>query len=342
MNTTVNGSSASTPLKSTAEIIGKTAAFCLFYVISLVGNSSIAFIVYKTKAMRKPVNYFIVNMAVSDLLFSTVLFPRLIMKLYVDSWPISGSAGEALCKLSYLLPTISIFVSVQSLVLMAVDRFGAVVFPLRSPLINSKLCFFFVLVTWVVAMAINSPYLFAFRLVEYREKLACKRRWNEAFGESSSEANYFLGRYVVLFYIPLVLITILYTIIVFKLKSQKFPSEQPAANAVEKRAKRNRNVLKLAIAIVLAFTVCWIPASILILLKFFEWGRHLPSGVSLYWYIALLMADANCAINPLICVIFSSNYRQGVKRLLNCFGVAWCKTSLPVELRAHNQEFQLT
>ena len=292
--------------------------------------------------MRKPVNYFIVNIAVSDLLFSTVLFPRLTTKLYVDSWPIGSSTGEALCKLSYFLPTISSFVSVQSLVLMAVDRFGAVVFPLRSPLINSKLCFFFVLVTWVVAMAINSPYLFAFRLVEYREKLACKRRWNEAFGESSSEANYFLGRYVVLFYIPLVLITILYTIIVFKLKSQKFPSEQPAANAVEKRAKRNRNVLKLAIAIVLGFTVCWIPASILILLKFFEWGRHLPSGVSLYWYIALIMADANCAINPLICVIFSSNYRQGVKRLLNCFGVAWCKTSLPVELRAHNQEFQLT
>ena len=317
MNATMNGSSLSTPLKPTAEIIGKTAAFCLLLVISLVGNSSIAFIVYKTKAMRKPVNYFIVNMAVSDLLFSIVLLPRLTTKLYVDSWPISGSAGEALCKLSYFLPVISSFVSVQSLILMAVDRFGAVVFPLRSPLISSKLCFFFVLVTWVVAMAINSPYLFAFRLVEYQEKLACKRRWKEAFGGSSSEANYFLGRYVVLFYIPLVLITILYTIIVFKLKSQKFPSEQ-SADVVEKRAKRNRNVLKLAIAIVTGFAVCWIPASILILLKFFEWDGRLPSGISSYWYIALLMADANCAINPLICFIFSSNYRQGVKRLLNC------------------------
>lgn len=317
MNTTMNGSSLSTPLKPTAEIIGKTAAFCLLLVISLVGNSSIAFIVYKTQAMRKPVNYFIVNMAVSDLLFSIALLPRLTTKLYVHSWPISGSTGEALCKLSYFLPTISIFVSVQSLILMAVDRFGAVVFPLRSPIISSKLCFFFVLVTWVVAMAINSPYLFAFRLVEYQERLACKRRWKEAFGGTSSEANYFLGRYVVLFYIPLVLITILYTIIVFKLKSQKFPSEQPA-DAVEMRAKRNRKVLKLAIAIVSGFTVCWIPASILILLKFFEWDRGLPSGISSYWYIALFIADANCAINPLICFIFSSNYRQGVKRLLNC------------------------
>ena len=317
MNTTVNGSSLSTPLKPTAEIIGKTAAFCLLLVISLVRNSSIAFIVYKTQAMRKPINYFIVNMALSDLLFSIVLLPRLTTGLYVDSWPISGSSGEALCKLSYFLPTISSFVSVQSLILMAVDRFGAVVFPLRSPLISSKLCFFFVLVTWVVAMAINSPYLFAFRLVEYQERLACKRRWKEAFGGSSSEANYFLGRYVVLFDIPLALITILYTIIVFKLKSQKFPSEQPA-DAVEKRAKRNKKVLKLAIAIVSGFTVCWIPASILILLKFFEWDRGLPSGISSYWYIALFIADANCAIKPLICFIFSSNYRQGVKRLLNC------------------------
>ena len=299
MNRTVNGSSCFSPGDSMAEIVGKTFAYCLFLVVSLIGNSIIAVIVYKTRTMRKPINYFIVNMAVSDLLFSVALFPRLLTKLFVDSWLINGALGQALCKLSYFLPTISSFVSVQSLILIAVDRYGAVVYPLRGPLFTSKLCFFFILATWIVAKAINSPYLFAFKLVEYPGKLACKRRWSETFGESSSEAGYFLGRYVILFYIPLVLMSIIYAIIVFKLKSQEFPGQQSAKDR-EKRTKRNQTVLKLAIAIVLGFTICWVPASTMILLKFFAWKGRLPCGTILLWDIALFMADANCAINPCI------------------------------------------
>ena len=320
MNTTVNGSTCSSPVDSTVEKIGKTVTFCLFLVVSLVGNSIIAVMVYKTQTMRKAINYFIVNMAVSDLLFSVTLFPPLLTKLFVDSWLINGALGQALCKLSYFLPTISTFVSVQSLILITVDRYGAVVYPLRAPLISSKLCFFCILGTWIVAMTINSPYLFAFKLVEYPGILACKRRWTDAFGESSSEAGYFLGRYVILLYIPLLLMTTLYAVIVFKLKTQIFPGER-SAMAVEKRTKRDKKVLKLAIAIVLGFTICWVPTSIMILLKFLAWDGGLPCGAILFWDITLFMADANCVINPCICVILSSNYRQELKRFLKCFCV---------------------
>ena len=97
--------------------------------------------------MRKPINFFIVNMAMSDLLFAIVVIPRDIQLLYLDSWLIGGPLGQSLCKLVYLLLTVSSTVSIQSLVLIAVDRFGAVVYPLRSPLISSKLCPFFILAT---------------------------------------------------------------------------------------------------------------------------------------------------------------------------------------------------
>jgi len=166
-------------------------------------------------------------------------------------------------------------------------------------------------------MAIYSPYLFAFKLVEYPGKLACKRRWSETFGKSSFEAGYFLGRYAVLFYIPFLLMTILYAVIVFKVKKQKFPVEQ-SATVEENRTKRDKKVLKLAIAIVLGFTICWVPASIMILLKFFAWDGRLPCGAILSWDIILFMADA-LFINPCICVAFSSNYRQEFKRLLKYF-----------------------
>ena len=60
---------------------------------------------------------------------------------------------------------------------------------------------------------------------------------------------------------PWVLITILYIIIYLKLKSQTIPGEQ-SANAGQQRQQRERNVLKMAIAIVFEFAVRTLPLSI--------------------------------------------------------------------------------
>ena len=63
----------------TAKKIGLTFAYCLIVLISLAGNTAIGIIVYKTKTMSKPINFFIVNMTLSDLLFPIqfLLFLRL-------------------------------------------------------------------------------------------------------------------------------------------------------------------------------------------------------------------------------------------------------------------------
>ena len=221
----------------TAKKIGLIFAYCLIVLISLAGNTAIGIIVYKTKTMRKPINFLIVNMAMSDLLIPIFLIPTDIRVLYTNSFLIGGPLGQALCKLVGFLPHVSIVVSVQSLVLIAVDRFEAVVFPLRSPLISSKLFPFFILATWIIAMAAFSPDLFAFKLAEYPGGLECRRHWKEAFGESSSRDHYLVPLLIIFDLIPLVLIVILYISIYIKLKSQKIPGEQ-SANAGQQRQQR--------------------------------------------------------------------------------------------------------
>ena len=273
VNTTMNGTQPSSCFNSTAEKIGLTCAYCLIFSCSLAGNTAIGIIVYKTKPMRKPINFFLVNMAMSDLLAPIIWIPWGIQKLYVDSWLIGGLLGQALCKLVSFLKDVSVLVSIQSLVLIAVDRFGAVVFPLHSPLIRSKMCSFIIIATWIVAIAVNSQKLLIYRLVEYPEKLVCKRFWNEAFGDSSSHENYLLSFTIVTMFIPLVLIAILYIITCLKLKSQnsKIPGEQ-SANTGQQRQQREQNVLKLAIAIVLGFAMCWLPLAIWIIVVSFTAG----------------------------------------------------------------------
>ena len=319
MNSTANGSSWSwSCLNFTALKIGGIVTYCLIIIVSLVANSLIVIIVCKTPNLKKPINYFIANMASSDLLYPIFSIPFKLSLLHTNSFLVGGQLGQALCKLVPFFGNVSFVVSIQNLILIAVDRFGAVVFPLRSPLIRSKLCPFFILTTWIVAVAFNSPDLFTYKLVEYPEETFCVPEWKKAFGESSSFASFVLAYHILSIYIPLLLLVILYSIIVIKLKTQVHPGEQ-SANTQQQRDRRNRNVLQMSIAIVTVFVFCWLPYSInFLIIRYQDSSTHLSCSFLIYYEVTSYIASAYCAINPIICFMFSSNYRKALKRLIKC------------------------
>ena len=78
---------------------------------------------------------------------------------------------------------------------------------------------------------------------------------------------YRLAICTIFIFIPAVLLVALYAIIMIKLKRQAHSCEQ-SANAEEQRTRRNSNVLKMAIAIVLAFFVCWTPSNVILIFLF--------------------------------------------------------------------------
>ena len=244
--------------------IAHSAAFFPVFLVSLVGNILIGKIVYKKKSLKKPVNFFIVNMAMSDLVYPISMLPRDVALLFISSsWLVSGPLGQALCKLASFSIEVSILVSSQMLVLIAVDRFGTVVFPLRSPLISSNQCRFFILATWVIAMVVRCPVLFFFKVLEYPDGLVCAPLWSPYF------KHYTVAMIAVVFYVPLVLITILYLTIAITIKSQKTAGEQSVSRRGQ-RIKREKIILKISIAIVSAFTMGWLPLSIWWLVYFYS------------------------------------------------------------------------
>ena len=296
--------------------IGLTIGYSLILVLSLAGNSAIGVIFYKTPSLRKPINYLIINMAMSDLIFPLITVPWFLVRFYtspVDHWLIGGPLGQALCKLIVYVPAVSYGVSCQSLVLIAVDRFVAVVFPLRSTVISRKLFPFVITATWIFALAFYSPWLNSAKVDELKRHSVCSaikmsdqiKSWQIAVA---------ITNYIIII-ITIVLLVILYSIIVIKLKLQARPGEQ-SNNAEKKRAKRNRKVLRMACAIVLAFSLCCVPMLTLGFMSLFP--KIMSScGVPIFVFIAIFMYHVNCAVNPIICLIFSSNYRQGLKRILN-------------------------
>ena len=316
---TMNGTQTSSCFNHEAKRIGISFYYCLIFVLALIGNIFIGVIVYRTRSMRKPINFFIVNMAMSDLLFPIVCFPYLVIEINFGNWSLRGPVGQALCKLHDFLVFVSALVSTQSLVLIAVDRFGAVVFPFRSPLISSKRCRFFILTTWIIAVAANIPNAMTYELVEHKEGMVCVHKWNEVFGESLSYRNYIVSMLVVFWYVAMVLIAILYMTVVIKLKSQNIPGEG-SANGREQQSRRQKNVLKMSIAIVVTFIVCWLPATIWWFFVLYPPDSIMTASCGFQYFrvIAFCVAHSNSAINPCISFIFSGNYRQGLKNLSRC------------------------
>lgn len=237
----------------------KTFAFSLIIVVSLAGNTLIGAIVYRTETMRKTVNYFIVSMAMSDLLIPIIVMPLALIDLHGGFWSVFGyQLGQTFCYAMIFLQYLSAIVSVESLVLIGEDRFGAVVFPLRPPLIvlrSSVQSPFIVLTTWIVAIGLSFPAFCASKPVEITVKFGCS--WQREEGP----VGYYGDGIRTAFAVAFALIVVLYSIIAFKLKSEKIPGEQ-SLSAQEQRVKRQRKVVKMALAIVLTFALCWAPLTI--------------------------------------------------------------------------------
>ena len=254
----------------------------------------------------------------SDLVYPISLLLRDVASLFISgSWLVSGPLGHALCKLVSFSIEVSTLVSSQSLVLIAVDRFGAIVFPLRSPLISSNKCRFFILATWIIAMVVRCSILFFFMVLEYADGLECTPLWSPYF------KHYTVAMITVGFYVPLVLITILYLTIALTIKSQKTAGEQSVSKR-EQRLKRAKIVGKTSLAIVSAFTVGWLPLSIWWFVYFYSSDKTViwSCGFRYFTEIVRFLMYSYCAVNPCICFIFIGHYRQGLKNLLSCFSMA--------------------
>ena len=92
-----------------------------FLVVGFIGNVLVIRIVHKTRDMHTPTNYLLVNMAVSDV-------PSILL------WPLYFfEVGNFVCK-SLVLCEISITVSSITLTVLAVERYHALLKPLRTAL----------------------------------------------------------------------------------------------------------------------------------------------------------------------------------------------------------------
>ena len=327
---------------STVETVVKALAYFIILIVSLVGNILLFLVILNNKQLRKSINYFVFNMAVSDLLNPLTIMPIHIVQIISGSgsWKVDSPwiLGNILCKLSYFLPDVSLVVSIESLLLLSMDRFVAVVFPLKAKLISPKARLISIGCAWLVAIAVHAPYFYTFRLFHVENKTYCKSDWGPS--ETHTKKRYLMANFITFFIIPVCLLVIMYGFIARTLKTKNKECEQRLSFEQRSRDQQLKKIIRLAVAIIIAFVVCTIPVVVFTFTLIFLWNWKVPAICAFRTvipFICLFMLHLWSAVNPCICFIFNTKYRNSFQRipsLLNSYRTSAKEESRRMPTRA--------
>ena len=292
----------------------KIAVYSVVMFLSLIGNTLVVAVVYRNKELRTTVNYFIANMAISDLIFPLIVMPWKISAVYSDFvWLVDGTLGSLFCKFVFLARSVSSTVSILSMVAIAVDRFHAIVFAMKPTLISRKTCAIIAFLTWVVAILFRAHYLYGFTLVHDGTGLYCVLQW-----EPPSYTNYVLKinwiTFMCLTSTSAVTLTVLYSVIVMSLYRQKTGGYM-AVETKKLRASEDQRATCMLVIVVLIFYVVWV--------AYLVADQHLAlrtKAPCLVYFIGHLAPNLYPVINPAVYYLFNEKYRQAFRELLHC---AW-------------------
>lgn len=291
--------------------------YIVMTVVSFIGNVMVICTVFLNRRMHTVTNYLIINMALADLLLTVCNMPSTTVSFLIrpKSW-ISGGLGVALCKLIPFIQSLSVGCTVFNMTAIAIDRFFAVVFPLRR-YITFTVAYVMIAVVWLSAIVISAPFLYAMNVIQPVEngRLYCVENWKlPNLSGTSAPQDFTVALFLFFYAIPLIVMSNLYSVIIYKLWIRKVPGQRSATNE-QQAEKSKKKVLRMLLVVVLVFAVCWLPIYISQFIMFYgnPCGPPLP-----FLYTGLFLGHANSAFNPILYVIFNDNFRKGFKDILLC------------------------
>ena len=314
---------------STATLLITTIA-SLIFLASITGNSLIIAVVVRNVNMRKTVNLFVVNMAASDLL-TNLSIPLHMANTLLGRWLFDQDSvtGLVLCKMTVTSTILSSGVSVGSLVAIALERFCAVFFSTKRPLLARR-PFATITIIWVCYGTLASLLLVATRVLVKQDAVTCAL-------VQESDFSKILACLLAIFCagLPAIVILAIYPAILIRLWKRKLPGNPSTANQ-EIRDRTNRKVTYMVVTLMLAFVVSCFPYLGMTMKNVIARKSMLQNNrVSLFYFISLIFSLNSCTWNSFICIIFNNSFRNRFREILGrCFSCC-CITSIKCFKKKH-------
>ncbi|KOC67755.1 Galanin receptor type 2 [Habropoda laboriosa] len=278
--------------------------YTVVFVPCFLGNMMVILVVTFSRRLRSNTNFFLANLALADFCVGIFCIYQTLFNYLINSWLF----GDFLCKLYMFVHAFSYTASVLILVVVCVERYLAIVYPIkcRSVLTRSRLQMVIGLV-WTVAAIYASPRFFYVETLRHflntgGMNIICVGNVHKHNKKLVDAVNL-----VFLYLFPLVLMCCLYLKLgvgLWKSSAALVPFE-------------TSNFFRMLIAMVTIFAVCNLPQQARIAWRIWGYNYDLASNFStLLTLSTFLISYLNSCLNPLLYAFLSRNFQRGMRELL--------------------------
>lgn len=253
--------------------------------------------------MQTPTNVFITNMAFADIFmnfFSSWLTP---VYVYVGSWIFGGPA----CYVMSTLQGMSIFISTMTLTSIAVDRYVAIIHPLKQRPTKTA-CVAAVCGIWMIALLLVLPY--SLQLKHYYDPECFEYRCYEIWSDNDMRRLYSFTLLVIPYGVPLLIISFCYLRISLRLWK---PNRMLGARSAEREAAelvRKRRLVRMLITMVVVFTICALPLYVVNIIKDADDKLFLSYHFTAVFLVTHWIQVSATCWNPILYGFMNENFRR--------------------------------
>ncbi|KAL3887975.1 hypothetical protein ACJMK2_000360 [Sinanodonta woodiana] len=284
----------------------------LITIFGLLGNILTIAVVLLHKANKGITKYFILNLAIADLLYVIVCVPFQAIYAVLHSSPF----GDSWCRIHTYLEYVCFFASMYILVLVSVDRYIALVHPIRALMLRTKRNGYIALIAlWSLVILGNIPFIFIAKEVNINpefieeQQMVCEIHFKD---DTVAPICLFLFSYM----LPMILLCGLYGHILKVSLTGKSPSGENNGDHIRLHARKR--VTKMVLLVVTVFAVCWMPLQVIMLYTHISKGQHSTVAFASIIYAAQCLAYMNSCINPILYTFYTHTFRNSIKNMICC------------------------
>ncbi|KAJ8029096.1 G-protein coupled receptor 54 [Holothuria leucospilota] len=308
-------------------------ALFIIVFVGVSGNSLVLFVIVKHRDMRTVTNYFVGNLAITDI--SLLLICALPTALILCGWQM----GEFICRSTSYMQSVTVQATCLTLTVMTIDRYNLIVHAVKSrnTRTTTRAAVFNIFI-WIFSFLVHIPAFVGTRKVDSE----CKRKFKHDDGPL---IHYVIGNFFLMYALPLTVIVFCYIKIlvqVWRKTSEGTESAQAQARAL----RRKKKITKMVFIVVVLFAICWAPLHVVNTVVFVNLDSPAPQVWGIIHICTLLLAYTNSIVNPFVYAFATTSFKKYFHRVFapcRCGGVGGeMMTSVSISMKTKSERLSVT
>ena len=307
------------------EVVLSTFSMALILFLSISGNIFVLVAIARERVLQNKTSIFIANLAIADLINAFLGMTTILVSCVYDRWIF----GKVFCDIIGVALVVACVASVNTLGVIALDRYFAIVYPFQyAERMSTRRIVALLVWVWTQSLLFSlMPVIGWAEYIYIESEYLCSVDWSNEWSLTVTTVTMNMG-------IPMMLMTYCYAHIFRiasahrkQMRAQHNVNESYAGgpgsrnrNAVlafTKRAKQMQQDTKAATTLFIVmgtFLLCWLPHTATMICFAFPSCTSIPQGAYVFstWFGML-----NSACNPFIYCTTNKQFREAFKRTLD-------------------------